>query len=195
MSSRGDTSPSASPVSAPYAPLRRSSLYDDHSFVSGSSAGSPSGSELYPPPPGHGFNGMTPSPSPPSGNMSYQYPPQPPPLGHSQNDHRSHYGGTFYSVPPPPPLPPSALQHLSHNNHGSGPPRLEPIVPYPSRVSPLVSPSSPTSDSPLSGNGALSAASFERDRHDDKDRDRGFPATPVSADTRHLSGKASFLSQ
>ncbi|KAH9936060.1 hypothetical protein B0H21DRAFT_758828 [Amylocystis lapponica] len=192
MSSRSDASPSASPVSASYSSLRHGSLYDDNSFASTSSAGSPSATEMCPPHPGPGFNGLTPSPSPPSGNPAYHPYSQPPSHTQpsSQNDHRSHFG-TFYSVPPPP--PPSVLHHMSNNHSGSNIPRLEPIVPYASRIPTLASPSSPASDSPLSG--SLSTASFERERHD-KDRDRVIlPPTPVSAEPRHVSGKASFMTQ
>ncbi|KAI0783580.1 hypothetical protein C8Q75DRAFT_725397 [Abortiporus biennis] len=184
-------SPSASPVTVPYSGLRRSSLYDDSSFMSTSSAGSASGNEPFP----HhaNFDGMTPSPSPPSGGgggpvgfLPYSYHPS---HHSSTNDQRAggaytttaSTGGTsFYSIPPP------NQSHSLHNHHQS---RLDPILPYPgSRLSPILSPPSPAdSESPMSAN-FPNSASFERERHDyarDTTRmGRGMVPTPDPLDVR-----------
>ncbi|KAL6302350.1 hypothetical protein BKA93DRAFT_736867 [Sparassis latifolia] len=190
MSDKPSASPSTSPIDVPFASVRRANLYDDSSF---SSTASPSGSEICSQ--HHGsFNGMTPSPSPPSASMSYggySHHHSAPSSQNSQADHRSHMGthNTFYSVPPP--LPNGAVHHMAGSSHSGPPiPRLEPLMSFPSRFSPMLSPSSPGSGSPLSA--GLSAASFEREKHD-KDHERTLlPPTPVSADVRH-SDKQGFM--
>ncbi|KAI0956052.1 hypothetical protein AcV7_006560 [Taiwanofungus camphoratus] len=197
MSIKSEHSPSTTPVNVPYSGIRRGSLYDDGSFVSTSSNGSPS-NEMYSQHPNHA-NGATPSPSPPSGNMHY-VPYSQHSAHHHQNsqiDNRSHFGthgNTFYSVPPP--LPNQAMHHMTNNNHShssNAVPRLEPVMAFTNRLSPLVSPSSPASTSPLSA--SLSSASFEREKHA-KDHDRVLlPPTPVSAESRHPSSKTSYMNQ
>ncbi|OBZ72204.1 hypothetical protein A0H81_07797 [Grifola frondosa] len=177
MSNKSEQSQSGSPVGIPYGNMRRGSYYDDAAFASNSPAGSVSGNEAYPHAhhPGNGsFDGMTPSPSPPQGNMNYV--PYSQHAAHHQNaqaDGRSSFAGhanQFYSIPPPP-LPNGAMHHI--------------------RLSPVVSPSSPVSTSPLSG--GLSAASFERENKHDKDHERMIlPPTSASAETRYV-GKSGFM--
>ncbi|KAI0368748.1 hypothetical protein BV20DRAFT_980514 [Pilatotrama ljubarskyi] len=164
-------SPSASPVSASYPGMRRGSYFEDSSFLSTSSAGSGSGNDSF----SHGaaFEGMsTPSPSPPSGGMHY-VPGQPvnynPPM---QAERQQNYGGhanQFYSLPPPSQgMQQPGVQHPAGNGHSSVPPsRLDTIVPFPNRLSPLVSPSSPASNSPLS---AGLSASYERDKRQEREQ-------------------------
>ena len=60
---------------------------------------------------------------------------------------------------------------MVNHSHSCGPlgAPLEPIMPFSSRLSPLMSPSSPVSNSPLSA--GLSAASYERDRRYEREAD------------------------
>jgi len=195
-------SPSGSPIPGGYSNPRRGSYYDDPSFASTSSNGSPATGpgEMYPPQSGHqGFNGNgnSPSPSPSSGGMHYMSYPQQPSLQHqnSHTDNRSHYaahGGQFYSVPPPAP-PPQNMHHMSGHDHPHAP-RLEPIVPYSSsNMSPMVSPSSPVAGSPSSA--SLSIGSYERERSN-RDRDReGLPPTPGSGELRRTSGRSNYMQE
>lgn len=178
-----------SPISSSYPGYRRGMLYEDN-FMPGNG---PAGGEVYRHHSSHtAFGGLTPSPSPPIGNMHYG-----PYSLHSVHNHqnqqadtRYHHGShTFYSVPPPPPN--AAMHHMSNNGHSGPASRLEPIIPVSSRFSPLLSPVSPTSESPVST--SLSAASFEREKQRDRDNEHiPLPPTPVSADPR---GKPGFLTQ
>ncbi|EMD34132.1 hypothetical protein CERSUDRAFT_117628 [Gelatoporia subvermispora B] len=181
-----------SPISSSYPGYRRGALYEENFMPGNGSAGG----DIYRHHGNHpGLGGLTPSPSPPiGGNM--QYGPYSLHSVHShqnqQADARYHHGShTFYSVPPPPPN--AAMHHMPNNGH-SGPAshRLEPIIPVSSRFSPLLSPVSPSSESPVST--SLSAASFEREKQREKDGDRipPLPPTPVSADPR---GKGGFMTQ
>lgn len=142
-----DHSPSGSPGPSGYQTLpRRGSYYDDASFGSASSNGSPGAPDLYAPTAhaGPSFKGpMSPSPSPSPGGgmqhhphqpyMPYPHPHQgtPHPLMHApQNAHADapgRYSNSFYSVPPPaPPHPHShqqpSLHHMSSHSslHSNG---------------------------------------------------------------------------
>ncbi|KAI0330225.1 hypothetical protein GY45DRAFT_1323948 [Cubamyces sp. BRFM 1775] len=168
LSVKPEPSPSASPVSASYPGMRRGSYFEEGSFLSTSSAGSGSGNDSF----SHAaaFDGMTtPSPSPPSGGM--QYPPgqavnynQP-----MQAERQQTYGGQFYALPSPSQgMQQPGMQHVAGNGHSSVPSsRLDPIVPFPNRLSPLVPPSSPATNSPLS---ASLTASYERDKRHEREQ-------------------------
>nr|VWO99746.1 B-type cyclin 2 [Ganoderma boninense] len=182
LSTKPDPSPSASPVSASYPTMRRGSYFEEGSFISTSSAGSGSGNDSF----SHGptFDGMTPSPSPPSGGMHYV-------PGHAMSypsamqADRPGFGGQpnpgqFYLPPPQSGYPQSGAHHVPSNGHHPhphplAPARLDPVVPFPSRLSPLVSPSSPISNSPLSAglsSSGLSSASYERDKRRDRETEQ-----------------------
>ncbi|TBU63084.1 hypothetical protein BD310DRAFT_945502 [Dichomitus squalens] len=193
-STKPDPSPSASPVSASYPSMRRGSFFEEGSFLSTSSAGSGSGNDSF----SHGppFDGMTPSPSPPSGGMHYVpghsmgYNPSPMPVD------RHGFGGhpnpnQYYSLPPPQsgfPQQPAA-HHLPSNGHHPLPPaRLEPVMPYSNRLSPLMSPASPVSNSPLSA--GLSAASYERDKRYEREADHfAMGQPPLGPEHSYRMGK------
>jgi hypothetical protein len=157
---------SASPS---YSSMRRS--YGDTSF---SSAGSNSGSEIYPPTGHHMLNEITPSPSPPAPNVNFVH--------YSPGDNRPSYpntSGPFYNSSPLS-NPPVGL-HPHDQPQGNQLPPLDQISSYVDRGG-LHSTGSPVSLSPL----ATAPASYERDR----DRDR--PA-PVSVGPRHHSSRRSIL--
>lgn len=167
-----DPSPSASPVSASYPSMRRGSYFEESSFLSTSSAGSGSGNDSFSH--GAGFDGMTPSPSPPSGGMHYHSSQSGNYSQAMQAEGRPSFGGhpnPYYALPPPQSssLAQSGVPHMSNNGHSLPPARLDPIAPFTSRFSPLVSPSSPASNSPLSA--GLSSASYERDKRHDREPD------------------------
>lgn len=179
-------SPSASPVSMTF----NNGLRGVRSYEESFSTGSASGSDMYPPAPGHSYHEHTsPSPSPPSNSMNYV-----PYAHHSSQSHQnnspidnrsSHFAPsthTFYSVPPPPPNP---AMHMSHHNHPNSLPRLEPPLgsQYGRPISPLPSPASPVSASPLIV--SLSAASFERDRQNDKGHGREVAPSTSPTESRH----------
>ncbi|KAH9850255.1 hypothetical protein C2E23DRAFT_735327 [Lenzites betulinus] len=170
LSVKAEPSPSASPVSASYPGLRRGSYFEDSAFLSTSSAGSGSGNDSFshnPP-----FDALaTPSPSPPSGGM--HYPGQPvnynQPMQAERQQNYAGHAGQFYSLPPPPQgmhqQPPPGMHHVpgGAHGHGHGPSRLDTIVgPFPSRLSPLMSPSSPVGTVPMS-------ASYEREKHHERE--------------------------
>ena len=181
LSVKPEPSPSASPVSASYPTMRRGSYFEEGSFLSTSSAGSGSGNDSF----SHGasFEGMTPSPSPPSGGLHYvpgqsvNYNPHMPGQG------RPGFGGhpnDYYSLPPAPHasgLAQSGVQHVSPNGHPLPPSRLDPIVPFPSRLPHLDSPSSPVANSPLSA--GLSAASYEREKRHEREADHLMMGAPL----------------
>ncbi|KAF7330504.1 hypothetical protein MVEN_02489800 [Mycena venus] len=100
------TPPSATSSTGSYSAIRRK--YDDSSF---SSAGSASGSDVYPK-----LEDSTPSPSPPASNMNFVH--------YSPGDNHSHYqaagSNSFYSIPSP----------LSN-------PPVQPSQSYPDRASPM----------------------------------------------------------
>ncbi len=192
LSTKPDPSPSASPVSASYPTMRRGSYFEEGSFISTSSAGSGSGNDSF----SHGqtFDGMTPSPSPPSGGMHYV-------SGHTVGYHpsamhadRPGFGGhpnpnQFYLPPPQSGYPQSGGHHVpSTGHHPLAPARLDPVVPFPSRLSPLVSPSSPVSNSPLSAglsSAGLSSASYERDKRHDREAEHIMMAAQSSLGPEH----------
>ncbi|KZT07627.1 uncharacterized protein LAESUDRAFT_677413 [Laetiporus sulphureus 93-53] len=194
-----DHSPSGSPVPAGYSNARHGGYYDDGSFATSSSNGSPAASEMYaphaPPPQGHhGFhNGMSPSPSPPNGAVPYI--PYAHHSHHHQNAHadgRQHYGGQpqgmpFYAGPPPP--PPSAHPAGTHvHGHPTGTPHMEQGAVY--STAHADSPVSPVAESPASA--GLSTSSFERERRTrDHDRNDSQPS-PGSADAHHASNRSSY---
>ncbi|KZT73143.1 hypothetical protein DAEQUDRAFT_722264 [Daedalea quercina L-15889] len=141
---KGDHSPSGSPGPSGYQNIpRRGSYYDDASFGSASSNGSPGAPDLYAPPshagPGGFKSTMSPSPSPSPGAGMQHHPHQPympyphpshaphahmhaPQNAHADAPGRPHAGypnSSYYSVPPPhphahPPTP--ALHHMSSHN-------------------------------------------------------------------------------
>lgn len=164
LSVKPEPSPSASPVSASYPTMRRGSYFEDGAFLSTSPAGSGSGNDSF----SHNgtFEGMaTPSPSPPSGGMHYvpgQNVNYNPPM---QAERQQNYGSQFYSLPPSQPaMQQQSMQHLAGNGQPSGPPsRLE----FPNRLEPLMSPSSPTMNSPMS---AGLSASYERDKRHEREQ-------------------------
>lgn len=168
LSVKPEPSPSASPVSASYPTMRRGSYFEDGAFLSTSPAGSGSGNDSF----SHSgtFEGMaTPSPSPPSGGMHYvpgQNVNYNPPM---QAERQQNYGSQFYSLPPSQQaMQQQSMQHLAGNGQPSGPPsRLEPVVPFPNRLEPLMSPSSPTMNSPMS---AGLSASYERDKRHEREQ-------------------------
>ena len=189
LSTKPDPSPSASPVSASYPTMRRGSYFEEGSFLSTSSAGSGSGNDSFSHAPS--FEGLTPSPSPPSGGMHYA-------AGQSVNynpsmqaEGRPSFGGhpnPYYALAPSQSsLPQSGLPHLSNNAHGLPPVRLDPIVPFPSRLSPLMSPSSPASNSPLSA--GLSAASYERDKRHEREPEHLMLQAPLGPEQSYRMGK------
>ncbi|KAI9000584.1 hypothetical protein BD414DRAFT_405786 [Trametes punicea] len=171
FSAKPEPSPSASPVSASYPSMRRNSYFEDSSFLSTSSAGSGSGNDNF----AHGpafDNVATPSPSPPSGGMQYvsgQSVNYNPPMQAERQQNYGGHAGQFYSLPPPEQaMQQSGMQHVTGNGHSSVPPsRLDPIMPFPHRLSPLVSPSSPTSNSPLNSN---MSASYEREKRHEREQ-------------------------
>ena len=168
------------PTTSSYSAIRRH--YDDSSFMSTSSAGSGSGSDIYPHSGHHGLDDMTPSPSPPASSMSFvHYSP-----GADSRQPYSSNSSTFYSVPSPLSNPP-----VLHPQHGNQLPRLDHIPSYTDRVSPMHSSGSPISHSPLTS--TVPPASFERERNRDREL-RELPPTPVSAEPRH-SSRRSILTQ
>ncbi|KAI0822467.1 hypothetical protein BC628DRAFT_1327012 [Trametes gibbosa] len=170
LSVKAEPSPSASPVSASYPGIRRGSYFDDGSFLSTSSAGSGSGNDSFSH--NHAFEGIgTPSPSPPSGGMHYapgQAVNYNPPMQAERQQNYAGHAGQFYTLPPPPQgMQQPGMHHVTGNGHSSVPSRLDTIVPFPSRLSPLVSPSSPASNTPMS---AGLSASYEREKHHEREQ-------------------------
>jgi hypothetical protein len=161
-------------VSPSYSAMRRS--YGDTSFVSTSSAGSNSGSEIYSQTGHHMLSEMTPSPSPPASTMNFVH--------YSPGDGRQSYSntsGSFYNSSPlsnPPVLRPEEQQQ--HNN------QLPPVGQITSYADARMHANgSPISRSPLA---TATPASFERDR----DRDRQAPA---SVESRHAHSRKPILTQ
>lgn len=156
---------SASPS---YSSMRRS--YGDTSF---SSAGSNSGSEIYPQSGHHIMNNITPSPSPPASNVNFVH--------YSPGDTRQSYSNTsgpFYNSSPlsnPPVLHPHDQQQQGN--------QLPPLDQLSSLVDRGLSTGSPATHSPLA---TAPPGSYERDR----DRDR---PSPVSVGPRHHSSRRSIL--
>ncbi|TCD60860.1 hypothetical protein EIP91_009393 [Steccherinum ochraceum] len=184
MSDRGH-SPSGSPVGIPYS---GNDAFSHHA--------SPS-----PSPPGPGFIPYSHHQQQASASSSshHHHHPQHHDQQHTQHRTSSHYAPpppqpSYYSVPPPPPGPPSyPSQQQQAHMHSS---RLDPIVPYnPNPTSGgRISPSSPQSTSSPMSTG-FSAASFEREKHEQRERlgadvagtglGRGaLPPTPDSAEPR-----------
>jgi hypothetical protein len=155
---------SASPS---YSSMRRS--YD----ASFSSAGSNSGSEIYPQTGHHMLNEITPSPSPPASNVNFVH--------YSPGENRQSYSNSnvpFYNSSP---LSNPPVLHPQDQPQGNQLPPLDHISSFVDRN--LHSTGSPVSHSPLA---TAPPASYERDR----DRDR--PA-PVSVGPRHHSSRRSIL--
>ena len=167
------------PTSAPtYSAIRRT--YADSSF-STSSAGSASGSDIYPHSSHHILDKVTPSPSPPASNMNFVHyaPPGP--------DSRPSYSGPqasgFYNIPSPlsnPALHPHDQQQQQPLNSNQLPP-LDQLSSYADRLSTSMTLStSPISHSPLTT--TLPASSYERER--EREREPREPLTPLSAQPR-----------
>ena len=209
---KGDHSPSGSPGPSGYQNIpRRGSYYDDASFGSASSNGSPGAPDLYAPPAhaGPSFKGMSPSPSPtPGAGMQHHphqsYMPYPPPSHPQINAHpdapgRPHpgYANSYYGLPPSHAHQPTLHHMSSHNSlnslHSNGsytqplagpgqPPRLDPILPVPYGAGGRVTPS-PVGGSPLST--SFSSASYERERPIKiQDEREGLPPSPVDPRNR-----------
>lgn len=144
-----------------------------------SSAGSPSGSDVYPQPGHQALTALTPSPSPPASNMNFvHYSP-----GSNSRQQYSSATSNFYSVPSPlsnPPVLniPHETGHPTHEQHGTQLPPLGQISSYASRMSPMLPAASSITHSPLTS--TLPLASYERER----DKDREHPPTPVSTQSR-----------
>ena len=212
-SMKGDHSPSGSPGPSGYQNIpRRGSYYDDTSFGSASSNGSPGAPDLYAPPAhaGQSFKGMSPSPSPsPAAGLQHQshhgYMPYPPPSHPHMNAHpdvsgRPHpgYTNSYYGLPPPHVPQQPTLHHMSSHNslnslHSNGsytqplagpgqPPRLDPILPVSYGAGGRMSPS-PVGGSPLST--SFSSASYERERPIKmQDEREGLPPSPIDPRNR-----------
>ena len=189
LPSKPEPSPSASPVSASYPTMRRENYYEEGPFLSTSPAGSGSGNDGFSHPPG--YDGMTPSPPPPSSGMHYQ------PVNYNQplpSDARSAYGGhpsasQFYSLAPSHHgLTQPTAHQLPTNGHGVQPTRLDTFVAYHSRLSPMMSPASPASNPPLSA--GLSGASYEREKRHERDTDHLMMAqVPLGPEQAYRMGK------
>ncbi|CDO72464.1 hypothetical protein BN946_scf184980.g5, partial [Trametes cinnabarina] len=172
LSMKPEPSPTASPVSASYPTMRRSSYFEDGSFLSTSSAGSGSGNDNFP----HAaaFDPIgTPSPSPPSGGLHYvpgQSATYNQPMQAERQQHYGQHAAQFYSLPPSQSMQQPGMQHVAGNGHQAMPPsRLDTIVPYPDRLSSLVSPSTPAGNSPLS---ASMSASYQHDKRLEQDQEQ-----------------------
>jgi hypothetical protein len=160
-----------------YSAIRRN--YVDSSF-STSSAGSASGSDIYPHSSHHMLDNMTPSPSPPASMNFVHYAPSGP-------DSRPSYSGPqasgFYNIPSPLSNPtvlhPHDQQPQQSLNSNQLPP-LGQLSSYADRQSPPVTLSSPTPHSSLTT--TLPASSYERER--ERERDPREPPTPLSAQPR-----------
>ncbi|RDX42123.1 hypothetical protein OH76DRAFT_1363283 [Lentinus brumalis] len=190
LSVKPEPSPSASPISASYPTMRRGSYFEEGSFLSTSSAGSASGNDSF----SHGasFEGMTPSPSPPSGGMHY-VPGQSVNYNPSMSQSRASFGGhpnDYYSLSAPQPgsLAQSGVQHVQPNGHPPPHSRLDPIVPFPNRLSHLDSPSSPAANSPLSA--GFSAASYEREKRHEREPDHLMMGAPLEQSYRMVKPPA-----
>lgn len=172
--SKRNSPTSTTPV---YSAIRRN--YTESSF-STSSAGSASGSDIYPHSGHHHIlDNMTPSPSPPASMNFVHYAPG----GH---DSRPSYSGPtsgFYNIPSPLSNPtvlhPHDQQPQQSLNSNQLPP-LGQLSSYADRLSPPVTLSSPTSHSSLTT--MLPASSYERER--ERERDPREPPTPLSAQPR-----------
>ncbi|KAF8149847.1 hypothetical protein B0H34DRAFT_666911 [Crassisporium funariophilum] len=170
-----------------YSAIRRN--YADSSF-STSSAGSASGSDIYPHSGHHMLDTMTPSPSPPASNMNFvHYAP-----GGVDNRPPPPYSGTastFYNVPSPLSNP-SVLhpQEQQQHMHVNQLPPLGQLSTYAGRLSPMVPTGSPITHSSLTS--TIPPASYERERERERDM-RDLPPTPLSAEPRHA--RRSILTQ
>jgi hypothetical protein len=159
-----------------YSAIRRN--YADSSF-STSSAGSASGSDIYPHTSHHILDNMTPSPSPPALMNFVHYAPGGP-------DSRPPYSGSqasgFYNIPSPLSNPtvlhPHDQQPQQTLNSNQLPP-LGQLSSYADRLSPSAS-ATPTSHSSLTT--TLPASSYERER--ERERDPREPPTPLSTQPR-----------
>ncbi|KAF8625538.1 hypothetical protein AX15_005305 [Amanita polypyramis BW_CC] len=167
------TPPNTSPT---YPAVRR--RIGEESF-STSSAGSPSGSDIYPHSGNPVLNTLTPSPSPPATSVNFvHYSP-----GSNGRQHYSTSTRSFCSVTSPLSIPPvlngpHGTGHPVHDQHGNQLPPLGQISSYASRMSPMPPAASSITHSPLTS--TLPPASYERER----DRDRELPLTPVSVEPR-----------
>lgn len=173
---RESTTPPTLPA---YSAIRRN--YADSSF-STSSAGSASGSDIYPHSGPHVVDNMTPSPSPPASNMNFVH-------YSGGSDNRPPYSAgtasSFYSLPSPLSNP-HVLQQApptQHINTTQLPP-LGQLSSYADRISPMMPSASSLTHSSLTS--TLPPASYERERErDNRDRDyRELPPTPLSAEPR-----------
>ena len=144
------------------------------SSFSTSSAGSASGSDIYPHSSHHILDNLTPSPSPPSSMNFVHYAPSGP-------DSRPSYSGPqasgFYNIPSPLSNPTVLHPHDQHPQQSLNSNQLPPLgqlSSYADRLSP------PISHSPLTT--TLPASSYERER--ERERDPREPPTPLSAQPR-----------
>ncbi|TFK72912.1 hypothetical protein BDN72DRAFT_869302 [Pluteus cervinus] len=164
LSKRESATPPTS-ASPSYSAMRRS--YGDTSFVSTSSNGSGSGSEMYSHSSHHILESATPSPSPPASMNFVHYAP-------GERQSYSTNSGSFYSTPSPLSNPPV----LHHSNQL---PPLGQLTSYTDRLSPMLPSASSSNHSPLTS--THPPASFERER--DRDRElRDLPPAPLSAEPR-----------
>ena len=155
-----------------YSAIRRN--YPDSSF-STSSAGSASGSDIYPHSGHHHIlDNMTPSPSPPASMNFVHYAPSGP-------DSRPSYSGPqatgFYNIPSPLSNPTVLHPHDQQPQQSLNSNQLPPLGQLSSYADRL---SSPTSHSSLTT--TLPASSYERER--ERERDPREPPTPLSAQPR-----------
>ena len=176
--------------SSVYSAIRRN--YPDSSF-STSSAGSASGSDIYPHSGHHMLDNVTPSPSPPAPNMNFvHYAPGGP---DSRPSYSGPQSGGFYNVPSP--LSNPAVLHPPHDQqqqqslNGNQLPPLGQLSSYADRLSPPMTLSTPSiSHSSLTT--TLPASSYEREK--ERERDPREPPTPLSAQPR-LSRKSILAQQ
>jgi len=162
-------SPSPTNGLPPYPVIRRS--YPDSSF-STSSAGSPSGSDIYSHSGHHLLDNITPSPSPPAPNVNFvHYAP-----GGVESRGTGYSGSTnFYSGPSPlaNQAPVISSQESSAPSQPPPPHHLPPLgqlAQYADRMSPIG----------LNSSATMAPASYERERDL-----RELPPTPLSAEPRH----------
>ena len=167
-----------------YSAIRRNC---PESSFSTSSAGSASGSDIYPHSSHHILGNMTPSPSPPAAMNFVHYAPSGPT---SRPSYSGPQASGFYNFPSPLSNP-SVLrphdQQPQQSLNGNQLPPLGQLSSYADRLSPSVTLSSPTSHSSLTT--TLPVSSYERER----ERDPREPPTPVSAQPR--ASRRSILTQ
>ena len=154
-----------------YSAIRRN--YAESAF-STSSAGSASGSDIYPRSSHHMLDNITPSPSPPASMNFVHYAPGGP-------DSRPSYSGpqasAFYNIPSPLSNPTVLHPHDQQPQQSLNSNQLPPLGQLSSYADRL---SSPTSHPSLTT--TLPASSYERER--ERERDPREPPTPLSAQPR-----------